>query len=172
MLLLLDRLIKQLVSVAFFGAVAAMLCIMVIGSADVVGVALSAPVPAALEAQETLLAVSIFLAIAHAQRRGEHIAVDLILTQLSDRTRRHLKLLPLICGVFACAIIGARTWTLAMSSLNVSETANAIVAFPIYPAKFLVSIGAWIATMEFLRQLAWWCVGKEAIEADVPAPIE
>jgi hypothetical protein len=68
---------------------------------------------------------------------------------------------PIAVGALICGVIAARSWTLAMSSWEIREAANAIITFPIYPGKFLVSIGAWLATLEFVRQLAWWFLGGD-----------
>lgn len=153
---LFDRIIRILVTVAFSIAAAAMLVMMVIGSADVVGTFFfNSPVTAALEMQEVLLAMAIFLALAHAQSRQEHICVDIITERLSAPIRRVLNLVVLFASMTVFAVIAWRTWVLATASWDMRETANAIFRFPIYPGKFLVSIGAGIAALECLRQAIW-----------------
>lgn len=158
----LDRLIRVLVSAGAAISIVAMLAIMTIGTLDVIGTAFfSAPVPAALEAQEVLLAISIFLALAYAQQQRAHIDVDIVTSQLPTPVRHVLLILGLALGATICAIISWRSWELALESWSVREAANAIITFPIYPGKFLVSIGAALAALEFLRQLVWSLVGVE-----------
>jgi len=161
-LLPLDRAIRVLGVIALAGAGAAMLTIMAIGSTDVVGTALfSHPVPAALELQEVLLAVAIFLALAHAQRERSHIAVDIVIGRLPRGVQRGLDLVALLATLGVFAVIAWRGWHLSMSSWNMDETANAIFTFPLWPGKFLVCFGAGIGALECLRQLGWWCAGGE-----------
>lgn len=162
-----DRAIRRLVVAAFGISALAMLAIMLIGSADVIGSGLFlSPVPAATEAQEVLLAISIFLAVGHAQYGRQHIAVDIVVQHLPRALRRALLLISLALGAMVCGIIAMQAWAQAISSWQTREAANAIITFPIYPAKFLVSLGAWIAALEFARQ--WFLVvsGRDAVQGD------
>jgi TRAP-type C4-dicarboxylate transport system permease small subunit len=157
----LDRSIRLLTRGSFGLAVLATLGLMLVGSADVLGTLFGMSVPAALEMQEVLLAVSIFLGFAHVQARHEHIGVDIIVKRFPPRVRRavYLSMLVFCAGVFA--VIAWRTASLAASSWNVREAASAIFTFPIYPGKFLVSLGAAVAAMECVRQIGWWFAGGE-----------
>jgi TRAP-type C4-dicarboxylate transport system permease small subunit len=149
-----DRFVHWLVSLAFAAGAAAMVAIMILGTVDVASTYLFRhPVPASLEIQEVLLAVIIFLGLGHAQAGNNHIEVDLFTSSMSERLRRLCRLVGLIVGAFVFAVISIRSWGLAMSSLKAGETASALFAFPIYPGKFLVAIGAGIAALECLRQI-------------------
>ena len=126
------------------------------------------PVPAALEMQEVLLAVSIFLALAHAQRVRGHIAVDIVIDRLPARLKRGLELLALLVTFGVFTVIAWRAWYLSLASWNMDETANAIFTFPLWPGKFLVCFGAGFGALECLRQVGWWCIGGKpaALPAD------
>lgn len=159
----LEAAIAWAVGVAFAAACAAMLAIMVIGTADVIGsFLLRSPLPAALELQEVLLGILIFLGLGQAQKLREHIDVDIVTTKLGPSLRRRFELLVLVVGVLSFAVIAWRAWVLAMASWKVGETANAILTFPIYPAKFLVAFGAAVAALECIRQIGRWFVRSNA----------
>ena len=165
---LLDLAVRRLVLACFVVSAAAMFFMMGLGSTDIfTSFVLRHPVPAAVEAQEVLLAISIFLAIAHTQSRNGHIEVDIVLVQLPERWRRRLRFLPLALGTITCAILGERSWALALDSWHMREAANAIITFPIYPGKFLISAGAWVAALEFARQLAWLYAGAPESRAPI-----
>jgi TRAP-type C4-dicarboxylate transport system permease small subunit len=160
-LVTLDRLIRLVTRLSFALAVLATLALMLVGSVDVLATLVGMPVPAALEMQEVLLAISIFLGFAHVQSRHEQIGVDIIVTRFPRRVRRAAYLLMLLFSAAVFAIIAWRSATLAASSWEVREAASALFAFPIYPGKFLVSIGAAVASIECVRQVGWWFVGDE-----------
>ena len=158
----LDRAIRYLGIAALAVSAACLLAIMVIGSVDAISTnAFSRAVPAALEGSEVLLAISIFLTFAYTQSRREHIAVDMFIAGGPAWLRRMSLFLTLVIGAALFAILTWRAGALAMRSWKFDEHANAIIAFPIYPAKFLVCFGAAIATLEFLRQLVWFFIGDD-----------
>lgn len=158
----LDRAIRYLGVAALAVSAACLLAIMVIGSVDAITTnVFEWAVPAALEGSEVLLAVCIFLTFAYTQSRREHIAVDMFVANGPQWLRKLSVLLTLTIGAAIFAIFTWRAGALAMRSWNFDEHANAIIAFPVYPAKFLVCFGAAIATAEFLRQLVWFFIGDD-----------
>jgi hypothetical protein len=60
---------------------------------------------------------------------------------------------------------------LAVTSWQIRETAMALYAYPIYPFKIAMAIGASIAAAEFARQLIWIVVdiAQGNIREDVPS---
>jgi TRAP-type transport system small permease protein len=169
-LISLDKGIRQLARLSFVLAALAMLTLMLIGSADVIGTLLGYSVPAALEMQEVLLAVSIFLGMAHVQSRHEHIAVDVLVTRLPVRMRRILHLTVLLACAAIFGIIAWRAASLALSSWAIRESASALFRFPIYPGKFLVFFGAAVSSLECLRQAGLWFKSPDAGLAAQPQP--
>lgn len=157
-----DRATRSLIRAGYWVAVIATLGLMVIGGADVLATYfLSKPIPAALEIQEVLLAIMIFMGLAHAQSLREHINVDVVIQNLPARLRRSLDLVVLIASAVIFGIIAWRCGELAWTSFGMRETASASFAFPVYPAKILVAIGAALAALECIRQVGWWARGGE-----------
>lgn len=161
----LDRLLSRVNNLALgLGAICIML-IMTVGTLDVISVnTLGIPVPAALEASEVFLGVAIFMTFAHAQAMRQHIHVDLLFNKSSPAVQWVVTLLALVFGAALFCIFGVRALDLAMLSLRIGETANAAFAFPIWPAKLLVAIGAFVAMLEFLRQLVWHFIDPGRLE--------
>lgn len=156
-LMFFDGVVSFLVKAAFWIASLALLAIMVIGTADVIGTNIfGSPVPASLEIQEVLLVIIIFLGLGWAQQQREHIEVDLLTSLMSPSVRRKCELVVLLGITFVFALISMRSWSLAEISWDIGETANSIIPFPIYPGKFLAAAGASIAALESLRQIGRW----------------
>jgi TRAP-type C4-dicarboxylate transport system permease small subunit len=158
-----DRATRGLIRVGYWVAVIAALGLMVIGGMDVLGTYfLGKPVPSALELQEVLLAIMVFMGLSHAQSLREHISVEIVVHQLPARVQRVLDLVVLVASAIVFGIIAWRCGELAWSSLKLRETASASFAFPVYPAKICVAVGAALAALECLRQAGWWFRGGES----------
>lgn len=154
---LFDRLVRFLTRASYLVAIASALAMMVVGGLDVIGTRFfGKPLPSALELQEVLLALMVFLGFAHVQHLRGHIVVDVVVTHLSARTRRGLELIVLLLSGALFAVISWRTGALAMASIDIRETARASFVFPIYPIKALAAIGAGLAALECLRQAFCW----------------
>jgi TRAP-type C4-dicarboxylate transport system permease small subunit len=170
----LDAGIRFLVTTSFAIAAFCLLAIMVLGSVDAVMTnVFGGGLPSALEGAEVFLAVAIFLSFACSQMRDEHIKVDLLVTRAPEGIRRMSVLLTLILGAGVFSILTMETWKLAMHSWQNTERANALIDFPIYPAKFLVAYGAAVCTLEYLRQISWFVVrrGAPGPQTEESAPI-
>lgn len=169
-----DRAIRFLTRLGYWVAVAATLLLMLLGGLDVIATQfLGTPIPAALELQEVLLAAMIFMGLAHVQEKRQHISVEIVVSRFSQATRRRLNLLVLVASVFVLGVIAWRSGVLALSSIEMRETAGASLAFPIYPAKVLVALGAALACLECVRQIACWFRGEHepvAAQAAVGLP--
>jgi len=157
-----DRTTRGLIRAGYWIAVLAALGLMVIGGLDVLATyILGKPVPSALELQEVLLAILVFMGLSHAQSLREHIGVEIVIQQLPARVRRVLDLVVLVASAVVFGIIAWRCGELAWSSLSMRETASASFAFPVYPAKICVALGAALAALECLRQVGWWFRGGD-----------
>ncbi len=164
-----DRAMRRMIRAGYWIAVIATLALMIIGGLDVLGTYfLRRPVPAALELQEVLLAVMVFMGLSHAQSLREHISVDIVIQNLPAGLRRVLDLVVLLASTVIFAIIAWRCGELAWSSLGMRETASASWAFPVYPAKILVALGAALAALECTRQVGWWFRGGEPVSPGAP----
>ena len=165
-----DRCTRGLTRIGYWVAVLATLALMIIGGLDVLSTYfLHKPIPAALEFQEVLLAAMVFMGLSHAQSLREHISVDIVIQNLPPRLRRGLDLFVLLASAIVFAIIAWRCAELARASVAMRETASASLAFPVYPAKILVALGAALAALECIRQAGWWFRGGEPALPERPA---
>ncbi|MBT4090102.1 MAG: TRAP transporter small permease [Deltaproteobacteria bacterium] len=129
------------------------MCIALIGTIDIVSTnIIGKAVPGAFELSEIGLAMMIFLGLAAASRHHEFIGVDILVDRLPKRGQ-------LLCGAFGWMATSAfftlwtyQMWLLAGKSISISERANGLLPFPIYPAKVIMLIAMLIATFETVRR--------------------
>lgn len=142
-------LIARLGEIGQWLAGAGLLVMMLIGVADIVGTKFfNAPVPGAYEATEALMVVTVFLALAHAQRHRQHIAVDLFVTRLGPGARYALNVVGAALTLIIFGLIAWRGWVLGLDSLAIREYASGIVQFPMYPSKLALAVGATLMTLQ------------------------
>lgn len=125
------------------------LVMMVIGAADIVGTkCCDRPLPAMLEATESLMVFAVFFALAKTQADRQHIRVELVTMRLGSTAREFFDVLALIFALGVFGLIAWRGWVLAVQSWDVREYAEGIVQFPVYPSKFALALGATLATVQ------------------------
>ncbi|MGE0153620.1 MAG: TRAP transporter small permease subunit [Reyranellaceae bacterium] len=159
-LLRLDKALRALNGVALAIAGVGMFFIAFVSTADVIFyIVLGRPFSGANESVEVALAVSIVMTLAYTQYRRQHIVVDVVFQHFSPRGKRVSLVIELLVGLFCMALLSWRAWELGLESVRMRETASSLYSFPVYPWKIAFALGLTLATMEFLRQLAWICCG-------------
>lgn len=108
-----------------------------------------------------------FLGFAAAQRRGQHVAADLIYERLPIRTRRYVLALVLVVAALLCAGFAWFGLLEAVHAADIEKTAG-VSDVPAWPAYFLVPLAFGSLTIQFglaaLRALV-------RSEEDVPAVV-
>jgi TRAP-type C4-dicarboxylate transport system permease small subunit len=134
----------------------------VVGAVDVLGTALFHwPLPLTVELSSYLLPLIVFGALAHAQQRHEHVAVDLVTQSLPGKLQAVLRFIGLLAGLALFALLAWRSGVLFLDSFGRGETASAVYAFSVWPFKLAVFVALMVAALEFLRQIAWTLAGRE-----------
>lgn len=170
LLLRLDKALRTLNGVALAIAGVGMFFIAFVSTADVIFyLVLGRPFSGANESVEVALAVSVVMTLAYTQYRRQHIVVDIVVQTFSRRGKRLSLVLELLVGLTCMALITWRAWELAGESVQTLETASSLYSFPVYPWKVLFALGLTLATLEFVRQLAWICCG---VWPDTAAPAD
>jgi TRAP-type C4-dicarboxylate transport system permease small subunit len=143
------RLVARLGALSMGLAGASLLAMTLLGALDIIGTKFfSRPIPGAYEATEALLVLTVFLALAHAQASGQHIAVDLVVERLGGAPRRVMRVLALALTLGVFAIIAWRGWVLGLGSLAIREYASGIIPFPVYPSKLALAVGATLMVLQ------------------------
>lgn len=137
------------------GANLALLVIMLGVSADaVLRYTVRRPITGTLEAVELLLVFAVFASLAQTQADKGHIAVGLLTERLRGRPRA---VVSAVTSLLALALFAGMTWAtgaLALRSWRMGEYTPGLIAFPLYPSRFLVALGSLFLCLQLIVELA------------------
>ena len=108
-----------------------------------------------LELQWYLFGAAVMLGASYTLKRNEHVRVDLIYSQLTDRGRLYIDLFGLILFLIpACILFAWLSWTtLFYPSWLVSEHSLNAGGLPRYPIKFIVPFGFFMLSLQGLSEI-------------------
>ena len=108
-----------------------------------------------LELQWYLFAAAVMLGASYTLKRNEHVRVDLIYSQLSDRRRLYVDLFGLIVFLMpACILFAWLSWaTLFYPSWLISEHSLNSGGLSRYPIKFVVPFGFFMLSLQGLSEI-------------------
>jgi TRAP-type mannitol/chloroaromatic compound transport system permease small subunit len=108
-----------------------------------------------LELQWYLFAAAVMLGASYTLKRNEHVRVDLIYSQPSDRGRIYIDLFGLILFLMpACLLFAWLSWTtLFYPSWIVSEHSLNAGGLARYPIKFIVPFGFFMLSLQGLSEI-------------------
>lgn len=124
-----------------------------------------------LELQWYLFAAAVMLGASYTLKRNEHVRVDLIYSQLSDRVRVWVDLFGLIFFLMpACILFTWLSWTtLFYPSWLVSEHSLNAGGMARYPIKFVVPFGFFMLSLQGISEIIkriGMLKGKYSLPAD------
>lgn len=150
----------------------AILAMTIIGGLDVIGYAVFGhPIPGAYESTETLMVVVVFLAFGLLHQNRAYISVDLLYRRVGARGQRALDIFTLLLITLFFVVVAWQGWLLAWRSWEIGEYSVGLVGFPIYPSKFALAIGASLAVLACLVDLARGGAFKKPADA-APTAVE
>jgi len=83
----------------------------------------------------------VFLALAYAQLRNEHVRATVVTELLPDRWQRVAEIATVaLMGLFALGL-AYFGWTSAMDSLDIGESSDNLRWLPLWPFRFMIPIG-------------------------------
>jgi TRAP-type C4-dicarboxylate transport system permease small subunit len=122
---------------------AGMIASMLIGVADVIGTEfLGRPVLGTLEFTESTMVLIVFGALAYAQERRAHIRVELLYGFASPRGKSFMEAVTHIVAFIFFALVAWQGLGELRYSWEMQEATMGSVRFPLYPARFLLLLGA------------------------------
>jgi len=120
-----------------------MIVSMLLGVADVVGTKFfDWPVPGTLEVTESTMVLIVFGALAYTQERRGHIRVELLYTHVGPRARSFMDLMTHVVAFVFFALVAWQGLGELQYSWELKEATMGTVRFPLYPARFLLVLGA------------------------------
>lgn len=115
------------------------------------------PIAGMLEGMELLLVFAVFANLAQTQADGGNISIGVLTERLGGRS---LALVQFVTSLLALGLFGAMTWAtgeIAWRSWAMGEYSAGLIAFPIYPSRFIITLGCFFLCLQLLQTLvaAW-----------------
>lgn len=163
----LDRLLSSALAAARFVAGIAVVICSVLATMDTLGLWLfRRPVVSVVEISQVLLLVIMFFGLGTAERVGDHISVSLVRDLLPSAVRRAMDILARIFSVLVYLVLGAAGWVAANRSLRLNEFSDGLIAFPLYPFRYILVIGAALAIFAALAVVIYGTTAVKAPDLD------
>lgn len=149
-----ERLLLRSRRLLALGSNLALLAIMTSVSADtLLRYFANRPVAGMLEGVELLLVFAVFAGLAQTQADGGHITIEAFTERLHSRSRAFVRALT---ATLAVVLLAAMTWATgayAWRSWQMGEYSAGLIAFPIYPSRFVVAFGCCFLCLQLLQTL-------------------
>jgi TRAP-type C4-dicarboxylate transport system permease small subunit len=124
------------------------LAMTLLGGADILSTYfLGRPIHSTYEATETLMVVIVYLGLGFVHVNRAHICVDVGYDKMNGFFKRISEIVTLALMLLFFTALAWRGWQQAFYSYRIGEYSSGIVAFPIYPARFALSVGATLAIL-------------------------
>lgn len=120
---------------------------------------LNAPIHMSTEVSELLMVVLVYLGLAAAQQKRQNFAVDIATRRLPENLQ---SLVETLGYAFSLALVATLAWLStkqAFSAFERGEAGFGIVAFPIWPARFILAAGLWLLALQFLCDVLRYFLG-------------
>ena len=129
----------------------ATLTIMLVVVADVAGRALlNAPLHMSTEISELLMVILVFMGFAAAQGNRQNFAIDVATRHLPENIQQLIEMLGYVFSLILVAMLAWFSTEQAYSAFERGEAGFGIIAFPIWPARFILALGLWLLAVQFV----------------------
>lgn len=109
------------------------------------------PVPASVEITQSLLVGAIMFPFAYTLLRREHVNTTVLLSRLSESSRRRIFILWMCVGCLLFSLVTYGTFQYALRSYRMNELVwGATIQFPLWPAKMVISLATLFLSIQFL----------------------
>ena len=133
---------------------------------DVAGRSLAnAPIHMSTEISELLMVVLVFFGLAAAQQTRQNFAIDIATRHLPQGLQMLVEHLGYL---FSLVLVGVLAWLStkqAYSAFERGETGFGIIAFPIWPARFILALGLWLLALQLLCDILRYLMGAPRLAA-------
>ena len=169
------RLLRYIDRLALAINYVSMVTIVVIMGMTVAGIAFrfaGIPLMGLTNLSESMLVMAVYLSVAYAQQKHQHVSVELFVMKMNDRVKSVLATFHPVIGLLICSVILYTSWQYALDSCRIGERMDGAPFYPIYPPKVAIAFGMtclWLQLLaEFIRgMLALVCRKKAIEEADL-----
>jgi TRAP-type transport system small permease protein len=147
------RMVSMIDHLSLYGvaiAAAALVLMLIVETLNVLGRELYVPLPCALEASESLLVVSVFLAVAYVALHFGHTNVTILTMRFPQRVQKLLDAFSHFLAVVVYAILAMGAWIEAFQKTVLLEMRIGVFRFPIWPFRLLFATGLTLLVLQSL----------------------
>lgn len=146
--------LMRLEQLLYYVAMGSIMFIMLLTTADVAGrYFANRPILGAVQLQENLLAVIVFLSMAAGQRRHVHVGVDLIETYLKGRLLHGVRCFNLFAVLVLFGFVTVGSFRVFLGDLAAGTYAGGILHIPRAPFIFSLPLGSFLLLLRLVAQL-------------------
>jgi TRAP-type C4-dicarboxylate transport system permease small subunit len=130
------------------------MALLFLGTADVIGrTVFRHPIIGTYEISEVMMGAIVLLGWAYAQKKGEHVAVDLVYAKFPPLMKTITSIVTTSLTFILFILILFKSWNIALENIDQGRR-FIILDFPSGPFYLLVPIGAFFICLELIIQLA------------------
>ncbi len=123
------------------------------GIADIITTSFGQPIPGAYELTESVMVLVVFGGLAYAQIHKKHIRVELVYMHLGKKAKVCANFLADLAAIAFFGMIVWQGWLEALYSWEIREATNGAVRLPLYPARFVLVLGAALLVVQLVLDL-------------------
>lgn len=128
--------------------------LMLLVTAEILGRRLfGSPIPGQVEAATLSLVIVLYLGVAYAQWKENHIRVDIFISRVKGRKRELLEALTLFLSLIPTVLMLWATAERARGSIAGGEFVSGVIEFPVWPGRCAVVFGLAILSLTLAVQL-------------------
>lgn len=151
---LIESLLEKLAFAVLLVGGVGMLISMFLGVADVIGTqGFNKPVPGAKEVTESTMVLIVFGALTYAQIRRSHIRVEMLYTRMGPRVRAGMDFVAHFFALVFFALLCWQATNEAQYSLQIDESVDGLIRFPLYPARIILALGAGLVCLQLVLDM-------------------
>ncbi len=141
--------------IAFLGSCGGILSIMLVTTFDVLSRKIFGySIPSLYEFTEDYLMVAlVFLSISYVFSIGGHVKVDLLEKHFPESIKILLRKFLNLWALLFFAIITLKGWDVTVRAFQYNEVSSSVLAYPLWPAFFLVPLGAVLTCIRIIHSL-------------------
>lgn len=113
----------------------------------------NAPTEWSIELSVYCVLIAGFLGMSVTYAAGKHIHVDIVVGNLSPRTRCFIELFTTCVGIFFCTVFLMESFDMAMLSLEMDNTSPSTLRTPMWIPQMALPIGMGLLLLQFVRTL-------------------
>ncbi len=150
MLTLVERFENFLIRLGVISGFATLLITLIV-VIDVAGRAFfNSPLHSGVEISELLLVTLVFLGLSAAQQQRQNFALEIVTRHLPPRLQTLIEMIGYILCLAIVVLLAWPSTKQAFAAFERGEAGFGIVAFPIWPARFVLAVGLWLLALQFL----------------------